>query len=329
MKDFKGKIAVITGGGTGMGRGLARQLAREGCHVALCDVHSDTMAETKRLCDSDNPFDVRVTTHLCDVSQESQVEAFRYEVVAQHQAEHVNLLFNNAGIGGGGSFVTDTREEWDKTFGVCWNGVYFCSRAFVPLLVASDEGHLINTSSVNGFWATLGGGIPHTAYSAAKFAVKGFSEALITDLRIHAPHVKVSVVMPGHIGTEIATNSAKVLGRSPALELNQEEVAQARTRMKNMGMPTHEMSDDEIRTAVHQRGEDFRETAPIDGEQAAALMLEGVREGRWRILVGDDARVLDQLVRAEPEQAYESSFVEELNAQGHLGSVVQAGPESE
>ena len=254
MKDFKGKIAVITGGGTGMGRGLARQLVGAGCHVALCDVHPETMAETLRLCNSDNPEGVRVTTHLCDVSNGTQVENFRDEVLSQHQTEHVNLLFNNAGIGGGGSFVSDSQEEWDRTFGVCWGGVYLCSRAFMPLLVASDEGHVINTSSVNGFWATLGGGIPHTAYSAAKFAVKGFSEALITDLRIHAPHVKVSVVMPGHIGTDIAVNSGRVLGRNPALEMDEDEVAQARTRLSNMGMPAHEMSDDEVRTAVHQRG---------------------------------------------------------------------------
>ena len=84
---------------------------------------------------------------------------------------------------------------------MCWGGVYHCSRAFVPLLVASDDAYLVNTSSVNGFWACLGPGIPHTAYSAAKFAVKGFSEALVTDFRVNAPHVKVAVVMPGHIGT--------------------------------------------------------------------------------------------------------------------------------
>src|SRR5204862_7980611 len=87
-----------------------------------------------------------------------------------------------------------------------------CTRAFAPLLVASDAGYLVNTSSVNGFWASLGPGIPHTAYSAAKFAVKGFTEALITDFRINAPHVKVAVVMPGHIGTDIVTNSMRVHG---------------------------------------------------------------------------------------------------------------------
>ena len=105
--------------------------------------------------------------------------AFRDAVQAQHETDHINLLFNNAGIGGGGSFLIDDRAEWERTFGVCWFGVYYSSRAFMPLLVASTEGYIVNTSSVNGFWATLGPSISHTAYSAAKFAVKGFSEALV------------------------------------------------------------------------------------------------------------------------------------------------------
>ena len=127
----------------------------------------------------------------------------------QHQTDHVNLLFNNAGIGGGGSVITDPREVWERTFNVCWGGVYLGVRTFLPLVIASDEGHIVNTSSVNGFWASIGPDRPHTAYSAAKFAVKGFSEALITDLRVNAPHVKVSVVMPGHIGTSIVENSMR------------------------------------------------------------------------------------------------------------------------
>ena len=106
----------------------------------------------------------------------------------EHDTDHVNLVFNNAGIGGGGSFVTGDRAEWDRTFGVDWGGVYNCCRAFVPLLVASDDGYLVNTSSVNGFWASLGPGIPHTAYSAAKFAVKGFSRGAARGL----PHQRAA-----------------------------------------------------------------------------------------------------------------------------------------
>ena len=101
------------------------------------------------------------------------------------------------------------------TFNVCWYGVYYCTLAFMPLLKASEEAHLINTSSVNGFWASLGPTSAHSAYSAAKFAVKGFTEALVNDFRNNAPHIKASVVMPGHIGTDIVINSNRMLGRDP------------------------------------------------------------------------------------------------------------------
>src|SRR5215813_709120 len=107
MKDFRGRIAVITGGGTGMGRALAEQLTAEGCHVAMCDVSAENMAETKQLCQARTEASVRVTTHLCDVSDERQVLAFRDGVLKEHRTDHINLLFNNAGIGGGGSFLHD------------------------------------------------------------------------------------------------------------------------------------------------------------------------------------------------------------------------------
>src|SRR5262245_38393817 len=111
MKDFHGKIAVVTGGGTGMGRELAVQLAAEGCHVAMCDISPDEMAETRRRCEALAPAGVRVSTHSCDVSDERQVLAFRDAVRAQHATDCINLLFNNAGIGGGGSFLLDDRAD--------------------------------------------------------------------------------------------------------------------------------------------------------------------------------------------------------------------------
>ena len=122
------------------------------------------------------------------------------------------------------------REEWEKTFNVCWGGVYDCTRAFLPMLLKAEEGHIVNTSSVNGFWASVGPRIPHTAYSAAKFAVKGFTEALITDLRINAPHIRCSVVMPGHIGTSIPLNSRKIQSGNPSDEINARQIAQARPK---------------------------------------------------------------------------------------------------
>ena len=301
MDEFQGKLAVITGGGSGMGRALAVELSSEGCHVALCDLSAESMAETKELCAAAMPQGTRVSTHFCDVSDEDQVLAFRDAVMAEHDTDQINLLFNNAGIGGGGSFLMDDRDEWERTFDICWNGVYYCTRAFMPLLVASEQAHLINTSSVNGFWACIGPRTSHTAYSAAKFAVKGFSEALLTDLRLNAPHVKVSVVMPGHIGTGIVSNT---------------------TLAQKHGDP---LRDNTIHAALKQRATDFRESAPTTAAQASTIILNGVRQDRWRILVGEDAHAIDEAVRGHPEDAYETQFVNRIQAEGHLDGLLQHG----
>jgi len=273
MESFAGKIAVVTGGGSGMGRELVRQLAAEGCSVATCDVHANAVAETADLASAGAPAGTRVTSHTCDVADEAQVLRFRDEVLAAHAAGHVDLVFSNAGIGGGGSFIADPREQWESVFAVDFWGVYYCARAFLPLLIKSAEGVLVNTSSVNGFWASLGQGVPHTAYSTAKFAVKGFSEALIEDLRVHAPHVRVAVVMPGHIATNIVANSMMAFG-----------VPEADALAANQG---------------------FHDSAPLSAAGAATVILDGVRSGAWRILVGADAHSLDEYVRAYPDDAYD------------------------
>jgi NAD(P)-dependent dehydrogenase (short-subunit alcohol dehydrogenase family) len=303
MDSFDGRLAVVTGGGTGMGRELVIQLAAAGASVAMCDVNLEAMEETTARALAGAADGVRITSHLCDVSDEAQVDAFRDAVVADHETDHVNLVFSNAGIGGGGSFVTGLRTEWDRTFGVCWGGVYNCARAFVPLLVASDAGHLINTSSVNGFWASLGPGVPHTAYSAAKFAVKGFSEALLEDFRINAPHVQVSVVMPGHIGTDIVINSQKIHARNEP-GAPDEDLDRIRETLTSRGMPTESMSDDDLRNVIEMFGQMFRDNAPLSAAQAATIILDAVLAGEWRILVGDDARQLDESVRSNPLGAY-------------------------
>ena len=308
MKDFRGKLAVITGAGTGMGRELARQLASEGCHVAFCDVFPENMKETKQACEEISPDGTRISAHQCDVSDEAQVVAFREAVAKEHATDFAHLLFNNAGIGGGGSMLADNREEWDRTFAVCWFGVYYCTRAFLPMLVASPEGYIVNTSSVNGFWAALRPGVAHTAYSAAKFAVKGFTEALLTDLRVNAPHVKAAVVMPGHVGTSIAINSRLVHGRSSIADMASSELEEMRTRMARQGMPTEGLSDEELKTALQKQAEAFRDQAPVTAAQAATIILDAVRNEEWRILIGEDAHALDRRVRERPEDAYDLPF---------------------
>jgi NAD(P)-dependent dehydrogenase (short-subunit alcohol dehydrogenase family) len=179
----------------------------------------------------------------------------------------------------------------------------------MPMLLASDQAHIINTSSINGFWACMGPNIEHTAYSAAKFAVKGFSEALLVDMRKNAPHIKVSVVMPGHIGTSIALNSHKMwLGEADAMST--EQLDKVRERWTSFSPDIAQLSDDNVRDLVRKGGEDFRDNAPTTAEQAAQTILAGVQCEQWRILVGEDAVRLDQAVRESPENAYDPGFLD-------------------
>jgi NAD(P)-dependent dehydrogenase (short-subunit alcohol dehydrogenase family) len=316
MKDFAGRIAVVTGGGTGMGRELVRQLVAEGCNVAMCDVSADAMAETKRLCEVEKlPQGLRVTTHVADVSIEDQLERFRDEVAELQATDRIHLLFNNAGIGGGGSLFTNTREQWERTFNICWGGVYLGVRTFLPMLLKADQAHIVNTSSVNGFWASVGLGVAHTAYSAAKFAVKGFTEALINDLRLNAPHIKCSVVMPGHIGTSIVSNTRKVQSGTESDRLNPNEILQTRQRLQGMGTDTSAMSDEDIQGIALDRARTFRDEAPMTAAAAAKVILDGVKAERWRILIGEDAHQLDARVRQTPERAYDAEFYQSFVAE--------------
>jgi NAD(P)-dependent dehydrogenase (short-subunit alcohol dehydrogenase family) len=210
--------------------------------------------------------------------------------------------------------VVNDRTEWERTFNICWGGVYLNTRAFLPMLRAADEAHIANTSSMNGFWASVGPDTPHTAYSAAKFAVKGFTEALIADFRMNAPHIRVSVVMPGHIGTGIRDNSLKVQTHTDADGLNAAQIAQIRTRLTSMGRDAEKYSDADIERTHVERARRFVTDAPTSAAEAARIILDGVRADRLRILVGPDAHVIDRMVREDPDHAYEPEFYEHFAA---------------
>ena len=310
MDSFTGKLAVVTGGGSGMGRELTRQLAAQGCSVAACDLNPDATADTVAMAQAEAPPGVRITGHACDVADEAQVLRFRDELLAEHGSDHVDLVFSNAGAGGGDSFIRSRREDWERVFAINWWGVYYCARAFLPLLIASGDGVLVNTSSVNGFWASLGPGVPQTAYSTAKFAVRGFTEALIEDLRSNAPQVRVALVLPGHVGTDIVTNSLMALGL-PAPERMSDAQAEeiipppVRNRLMQAGVLPEEATAEDLRQFLVQGNADFRDKAPVSAAQAATIILAGVRAGAWRILIGQDATMIDERVRAKPEAAYD------------------------
>ena len=183
------------------------------------------------------------------------------------------------------------------------------------MLVASDEAHVINTSSLNGFWACLGPTVPHTAYSAAKFAIKGFTEALQVDLRLTAPHVKASVVMPGHIGTDLGPNSNRILGLPSVEEMTDEQLITARDRMVKWGNLPEGLNVDEFRNMLLEHRNDFRDNAPMSPAEAATVILDAVRNQTWRVLVGEDAKMLDQIVRENPEDVYSPEFLQQFQDQ--------------
>ena len=287
VDSFTGKLAVVTGGGSGIGRELVRQLAAQGCSVAACDLNPDSVAVTAATAWAAAPRGVAVTGHACDVSDEAQVQRFRDELLEQHASDHVDLVFSNAGVFGGGSFVKDSRQEWERTFAVNWQGVYFCARTFLPLLIASGDGVLVNTGSVAGFWATAGAGAPITAYGTSEFAIKGFSEALIEDLRCNAPQVRVVVVMPGVVTTDIAENSRRALGL-PAFE---------------------ELGDAELMEMIPETA---RAILVATGLLAEDFSADDLRQAAWRILVGEEAKMLDEQVRANPEVPFDYEHYAEM-----------------
>jgi NAD(P)-dependent dehydrogenase (short-subunit alcohol dehydrogenase family) len=309
VDSFTGKLAVVTGGGSGIGRELVRQLAAQGCSVAACDLNPDSVAVTAATAWAAAPPGVAVTGHACDVSDEAQVLRFRDELLEQHASDHVDLVFSNAGVVGGASFVKDSRQEWERTFAINWRGVYFCARTFLPLLIASGDGVLVNTSSVASFWATAGAGQPITAYSTSKFAIRGFSEALIEDLRSNAPQVRVVVVMPGVVNTDIAENSRSALGLPAWEQLSDAELLglvpdQARAVLIGMGLLAEDFSADDLRRAIPRLKEELQGKG-FTAAQAAKIILDGVLSGAWRILVGEEAKMLDEQVRANPEAPFD------------------------
>ena len=144
--------------------------------------------------------------------------------------------------------------------------------------------------------------------------MKGVTEALITDLRINAPHIRCSVVMPGHIGTSIPLNSRKIQSGNPSDEINARQIAQARARIASMGRDVTSLSDDDIRKMIAERERRFREDAPTSAAEAATIILDGVKADKWRILVGKDAHQIDEMVRQSPERAYDLDFFEDFAA---------------
>jgi NAD(P)-dependent dehydrogenase (short-subunit alcohol dehydrogenase family) len=259
MKDFRDEVALITGAGSGIGQALAVDLAARGCHLALADLNSRGLDDTRALL-AGTP--VKVSCHKVDVASREQLQSLAEEVMDAHG--RVSLLFNNAGVACAGSAQDTSQEDFHWLMNINFWGVVNGCQVFLPLLRQQPRAHIINLSSVFGLIAMP----TQSAYNASKFAVRGYSEALQQELRDSG--VGLSVVCPGGIRTAIAANA---------------RVHPDSTRAMGGG-------DSFIR-----RFESLARTTP---EQAARTIIDGVRRGKGRILVGPDARVIHWIVRIFP-----------------------------
>ena len=264
MKSFSGKVAAITGAGSGIGRALALALAREGCHLALSDVNGGGLAETARLCE---PQKVSVTKARVDVSDRKAVHDWADSVAGDHG--RVNLIFNNAGVAHAGSVSESSYDDYDWIVDINLRGVLYGTKAFLPhLRKAEGGGHVVNISSIFGLFSQPG----MSAYNMTKFAVRGLTEALRQELDLSHDQLSATCVHPGGIKTNIAR----------AARVNDSVVELA--------------GGEDIRTM--QAGfEKLLRTSPDD---AATAIIEGVRRNRRRVLVGPDAHIVDWMQRLLP-----------------------------
>lgn len=194
MKDFHGRVAVITGAGSGIGRALALALVAEGCELALVDVNEARLREVQA-----EIGETRATIHVADVADRKRMAAVAQEIIAQH--DRVDILVNNAGVSVGADFEEHSLEDFDWIVGINLLGVVHGCKFFLPYLRRSDDAYIVNLSSVFGIIGVPG----QTSYCATKFAVRGFSEALAAELADST--VRVMSVHPGGIRTNIAKDT--------------------------------------------------------------------------------------------------------------------------
>ncbi|ABF12706.1 short-subunit dehydrogenase [Cupriavidus metallidurans] len=255
--QLQGKVAVVTGAGSGIGRAVAQALAQRGCHLALADRNQEGLAETAALPELNS---VKVSLHTLDVADRDAVAAFPQTVLAHH--DRIDLLVNNAGVALAGSFEQVSETDFDWVMAINFHGVVRMTRAFLPLLHRSDDARIVNISSLFGLISPPG----QSAYSASKFAVRGFSNALRHELA--DSRVGVTVVHPGGIATSIARN-ARVSADIPQAQM-QERLANSQ-KMLRMPPP-----------------------------KAADIIVRGIEKRSARVLVGSDAVVMSWLERLFP-----------------------------
>jgi butyryl-CoA dehydrogenase len=267
VKSFDGRVAAITGAGSGIGRALARELVGRGAHLALSDINDEGLAETVALCEGGGR---KVTSHHLDVADRGAVFAWADQAARDHG--QVNLIFNNAGVALAATIESMSDEDMSWLMNINFWGVVHGTQAFLPHLKASGEGHIVNVSSVFGLIS-----VPtQSAYNAAKFAVRGFTDALRMELAIEGAAVSCTTVHPGGIKTNIARNA----------------------RM-----------DESVRLiGGDEPGDQFEKVAMTTPEKAARQILRAVERDRRRALIGPDAKAID-LVSRLPAGVYQRVIV--------------------
>ena len=266
MKSFSGRVAAVTGAGSGIGRALALDLARQGCNLALSDVDEGGLAGTV---EAARRGDIKVSAARVDVADREAVYAWADEVAEEHG--RVNLIFNNAGVALGSSLEGGGYEDFEWLFRINFWGVVYGTKAFLPHLAASGEGHVVNISSVFALISVPGQG----AYNASKAAVRAFTEALRMELELSGAPVGATSVHPGGIKTNIARS------------------ARSHDSLRSLGVDPNKSQ------------KNFEKLFVTSPEKAARTILEAVRKDKRRVLVGRDAHVIDGLARLLPG-AYQS-----------------------
>ena len=261
MTAIRGAAAAVTGAASGIGRALALELAARGCDLALAD--RDEAGLQGVAAEIANAHSRKITVHRVDVGEPSQIEAFAQAAISAHPG--LNIVVNNAGVALLGQFNEIDQAQMDWLMNINFWGVVHATRAFLPHLARQSEAHIVNLSSIFGIIAPPG----QTAYAAAKFAVRGFSESLRHELAMAKSPIRLSVVHPGGVATNIARNSRTGVGMT-----------------------------DNIRRA--QSIERFDKVARTTPAAAALRIIKGIEKNQPRILIGNDARFMDLLQRFRP-----------------------------
>jgi short-subunit dehydrogenase len=266
MTAIRGAAAAVTGAASGIGRALALELAARGCDLALADLdEAGLQAVAAEIAGKSalNKSRQKVTVHRVDVGEPAQIAAFAEAAIAAHPA--LNIVVNNAGVALLGQFTEIDQAQMDWLMNINFWGVVHATRAFLPHLSRQREAHIVNLSSIFGIIAPPG----QSAYAAAKFAVRGFSESLRHELQMANSPVRLSVVHPGGVATNIARNSRTGTG----------------------------VTDNARRAETIDRFDRVAKTTPT---AAALRIIQGIEKNQPRILIGNDARMMDILQRLRP-----------------------------